>query len=467
MEVYITELSRYFIAGAAVLYALISFWIVTLKTERRRRLLYVCQVILMLAILGGFILQMEARTGKVTYLFFFAFMSIILGSAMMLFHMIYPDGCQLLVHNMCLMLMSGMVLLIRLDTGKAVRQFGIAAVSLIVGMLMPYLMLRMKFLKKLTFVYAIAGIAALGVVLLLGSVTHGSKLSYSLAGITFQPSEVVKIFFIFFLAAAFAESRDFVQILLITIFAAAHVLILVFSKDLGSALIFFVVFVCLLFLATENPLYLFAGAAAGAAASLIAYRLFTHVQIRVQTWLNPWNSIDSGGYQITQSLFGISGGGFFGLGLFGGNPKAIPFVEADFIFAAVAEEMGLIYGIALLLIGFSSFLMIMKTSVRIRDRFYRYAGFGIGVTYIFQVFLTVGGETKFIPLTGVTLPFVSYGGTSVLVSIALFMLFEGCCLRREEEHRLRLERLRREQEMAQKMAQASQLQPGEEMMRHE
>lgn len=277
------------------------------------------------------------------------------------------------------------------------------------------------------------GACALGIVLALGSVTHGSKISYSIGGITFQPSEFVKILFVFFLASALYEANDILRVTLTAIVAGMHVLILVASKDLGSALIFFIVYVFMVYIASGNVLYLLLGTAGGCGAAVVAYQFFTHVQVRVQAWKDPWSCIDDAGYQITQSLFAISSGGWFGLGLFEGNPTSIPFVEADFVFSAVAEELGIIFAICVILISISSFIMFMNISIKLRDRFYQLIAFGLGITYIFQVFLTIGGGTKFVPMTGITLPFISYGGSSVLTTLIMFFIIEGLYMIRQDE----------------------------------
>ena len=136
---------------------------------------------------------------------------------------------------------------------------------------------------------------------------------------------------------------------------------------------------------------------------------------------------------MTQSLFAISSGGWFGLGLFEGNPTSIPFVETDFIFSAVAEELGIVFAMCVILISISCFIMFMDISIKLQDRFYQLVAFGLGITYIFQVFLTIGGGTKFIPMTGVTLPLISYGGTSVLITVIMFFVIEGLYIIRQDE----------------------------------
>ncbi|MDE7257920.1 MAG: FtsW/RodA/SpoVE family cell cycle protein, partial [Lachnospiraceae bacterium] len=168
-----------------------------------------------------------------------------------------------------------------------------------------------------------------------------------------------------------------------------------------------------------------------------------HVQVRVQAWKDPFSCIDDAGYQITQSLFAISSGGWFGLGLFRGTPDSIPFVEADFVFSAVAEELGIAFSMCMILICISCFIMFMNIAMRLQDKFYQLIAFGLGVTYIFQVFLTIGGGTKFIPMTGITLPFISYGGSSVLTTLVMFFIIEGLYIIRQEEGTKRAKKKRR------------------------
>ena len=412
MELYITEISKYVIALLMALYAYESFAVFRFQDEERRSGIYTRQNLLMLMVHFSCFMAICFETGDITYLFFYIFQQIVLFATVILFHMIYPGANRLAVNNMCMLLGIGFVILTRLSYEKAVKQFVIAVCSIVLTMIIPFFIRKLKFLKKLTWVYALAGIAALAVVLLLGAYTNGSKISYSVGGVTFQPSEFVKIIFVFFVASALHESSSFFEVFTTAVVAGIHVVILVISKDLGSALIFFVVYVLMVFVATRNPLYLLAGTAGGSAAAVIAYQAFSHVQVRVQAWRDPWSEIDSAGYQITQSLFAIGSGGWFGMGLFQGTPNSIPFVEADFIFSAIAEELGIIFAMCVILVSLSSFIMFMDISMKLKDNFYRLIAFGLGVTYIFQVFLTIGGGSKFIPLTGVTLPLVSYGAVS-------------------------------------------------------
>lgn len=443
MELYVTEISKYVIDFFMLLYTIEAFLVFRYRTEKKRKGLYIRQIVCLFAIQISCFIQIIARTGKPVYLFFFAFQIIIFASVLTLFYVMYPEGNRLLINNTCLLLTIGLIILTRLSYNKAVKQFFIVTASFIIGFFIPKIIQKIDFLKKLTWVYAAVGVVAIGAVLLYGAATNGSKISFTLAGITFQPSEAVKVLFLFFMAGALVEADNMVQLILASAVAAIHVIILVLSKDLGSAVIFFVIYLTLIYISTENIGYLGAGLALGVLASIVAYKLFSHVRLRVNAWLDPFSDIDKSGYQLSQSLFGISSGGWFGLGLYGGAPKSIPYVEQDFIFSAIAEEMGIIFAVLMALVCVSTFFMLMYEGYYLRDKYYRLIVCGIGVAYIFQTFLTIGGGAKFIPLTGVTLPLVSYGGTSVLVTIAMIMIAEGVCMIRTDERYEAMERRRR------------------------
>ncbi len=433
MELYVSEFSKYVITLLIALYTYESFAVFRKKQESDRNGIYTRQNILMFGLHFSCFIVICFETGDITYLFFYAFQQIVLYATVILFRMLYPKTNRLLVNNMCMLLTVGFVILTRLSLGKAIRQFIIVMLSLVIALVIPFFVSRFRFLKEWKWIYAAAGIVALGIVLVLGQTTYGSKLSYTIAGLTFQPSEFVKIIFVFFVASALYKAAGFFEVFTTAVIAAAHVIILVCSKDLGSALIFFVVYVLMVVVASRNWLYLLAGVSGGSVAAYLAYRVFPHIQVRVQAFKDPWSVIDSTGYQITQSLFAITSGGWFGLGLFKGTPESIPFVEADFIFSAIAEELGLLFALCVILICVSSFVMFMNISMNLKDKFYQLTAFGLGVTYIFQVFLTIGGGCKFIPLTGVTLPFISYGGSSVLTTLIMFSITEGLSMIQEEE----------------------------------
>lgn len=433
MQEYVKELSKYAIAILMAVHTFCGFLSLSDRIEKSSAV-HVLQNMLLFTIQFLMFINLGLAAKDMQYIFFYVFVQAFLLAAAIMVPIVYEKVNRLLLNNMCMLLGTGMCVISRLSFKKAVKQYVIVLVSLAVSLFIPWLLSRIRFLKKLTWVYAGVGIAMLSAVLILGEVTHGSKLSFSISGVTFQPSEFVKIIFVFFLAGALWENTSFTRVALTAVLAGFHVVVLVVSKDLGSALIFFIAYVFVVFAATRNYLYLLAGALGGSGAAWGAYRLFSHVRDRVTAWQNPWTYIDSKGYAITQSLFAIGTGSWFGMGLFQGNPRAIPYVEADFIFSSVCEELGVIYGICIVLVTLSSFLAMLKIASQIKDRFYQLIVYGIGIMYIFQIFLTIGGGIKLIPLTGVTLPFISYGGSSVMTTMIMFFIIQGIYIRLQHKN---------------------------------
>ncbi|MBQ4057384.1 MAG: FtsW/RodA/SpoVE family cell cycle protein [Lachnospiraceae bacterium] len=349
---------------------------------------------------------------------------------MYVYHYIYPYSSRVIANNMSFLLLIGYTMLNRLDFGQAKKQFVIATASLVMVSVIPLIMDRYKNLRNYGIAYGIAGIMALGSVFVIGVEQYGSRNWISLFGITVQPSEFVKILFVFFVASMLSKRRDFKQVCVITAFAGVHMAVLALEKDLGAALIFFVIFIFMIYVGTGKIRYLIAYVLGGIVMVGLAYllfkdRLFDHVMIRVNVWKDPWADISGDGYQITQSLFAIGSGGFFGAGLTQGSPDVIPVSESDFIFAAIAEEFGVLFAMALILVCFSCFICFINIAMKVRSRFYKTMAFGFAVCYVFQTFLSIGGVTKFIPSTGVTIPLVSYGGSSVLSSLIMFSIMQG------------------------------------------
>ncbi|MBR5361618.1 MAG: FtsW/RodA/SpoVE family cell cycle protein [Lachnospiraceae bacterium] len=432
-----TEISKYLILGFMLLYV-IECMLYEAKGERYTKStgIYIRQDIYIVIIQALGYATLCLKSGKLDYAFFGLFVQIVLFGCIILSYMFYPRIDRVLLNNMALLLSIGFIILSRLDFNKALKQFAIASVSIIIGMFIPLIMEKLAGLKDLGYLYAGIGLAMLLIVLILGSTTYGSKINYTIAGITFQPSEIVKLIYVFCVAALLGRAKSFADVCIATLIAAIHVIVLVLSRDLGSGLIFFVTYIFMLFIATRSYAFLGAGFLVGIAGALVSYKLFRHVQVRVQAFINPLGTIDNQGYQISQSLFGLSHGSFFGTGLSKGIPSDIPFVDSDFIFSAISEEMGAIFAICMLLVCISCFLIMMRTCINSNGRFNRLVSGGFGVMYIFQVFLTVGGGIKFIPLTGVTLPLVSYGGTSMLASVIMFYTTESIIIDyREQRHK--------------------------------
>ena len=429
----ISDLSKYVIVFFMALYTILCVFCVRDKENDNHGWIYALQIVCMFLVhfLGFAAICLE--TGDISYIIFYGFQQILLFATIALYRVVYPAVSKLLINNMCMILTISFMILTRISYEKSIKQFMIVTASLIVGLFIPYFIKKMRFLKHLTWIYGMIGILLLTIVAVLGAVTHGAKLSYAIGGISFQPSEFVKILFVFFVAGMLKESKSFLQVVITSLIAAIHVLTLVLSKDLGSALIFFVTYLVMLYVATRKLYYILAGALCGSVAAYAAYHLFSHIQVRIIAWQDPWNHINDEGYQITQSLFAIGTGGWYGMGIYQGNPTAIPYVEQDFIFSAIAEELGVIFAICMILLCISCFVAIMTIAMRLEEEFYKYIAVGIGMIYITQVFLTIGGGTRFIPLTGVTLPLISYGGSSVLATIIMFCIVQGLYCVREQE----------------------------------
>lgn len=429
----IVELSKYILIVLISIYAYLCFGVFAYRSpEAKRRILTQQNVLMFLMHMMAF-LVMYLETSDTKMIAFYLIQVVLFGTTIIFYTNLYPKASRLVVNNMCILLCVGLIMLTRLNYEKAMKQYIIAAGSIAISLVIPIIIRKLKLLSEWRLFYGGLGILSLGVVAVLGRVSYGAKLGFTVGGISIQPSELVKIIFVFFVAASFKKSMEFKNIVLTTALAAFHVLILVASTDLGAALIVFVVYLTMLYVATHRFLYVAAGIFSGGVASVGAYHLFNHVRVRVTVWKDPIAVYDKGGYQVAQSLFAIGTGGWFGMGLFQGAPDTIPVADTDFIFSAMSEEMGLIFALAVVLICISCYVMFLNIAMQLHDLFYKMVALGLGTCYIFQVFLTVGGVTKFIPSTGVTLPLVSYGGSSLVSTLILFAIIQGLYILREDE----------------------------------
>ena len=429
----IIDISKYVLLVLIALYALQSYIIFKKKNEDAREFLFLRQNVLMFAIHFIAFTVFYLKMDESTLFYFYGAQAIYLGAVLVLLRNLYPRASKLLVNNMCMLITIGFIMLTRISYDQSMKQFKILAIATVAALIIPILVKKLKFLDKLGYIYALGGIGLLGVVLVFAKFSYGSKLSLSIGGFTFQPSEFVKIIFVFAVASLLAKATDFKHVVITTAIAGAHVLILVVSKDLGSALIFFVTYLVMLYVGTRDWRYLFLGIAAGVIASVAAYFLFSHVRVRVQVWKDPFASYTGDGYQVAQSLFAIGAGGWFGTGLYQGSPTMIPIVEQDFMFSAICEELGGFFAICLILIYMSCFIMFVNIAFKMENKFARLASLGLGCTFSVQVFLTVGGAMKMIPSTGVTLPFISYGGSSIMSTVIMFAIVQGFYISRREE----------------------------------
>ena len=269
----------------------------------------------------------------------------------------------------------------------------------------------------------------------LGYEVNGARLWLAAGPVSFQPSEFARIALIIFFAGYLADKRDLwtatsssfmgVQLPALKYFGpvalvwAASLALLIFEKDLGSSLLFFAVPLLMLYTATGRVAYIILGTILFAVGSTVTYFLFGHVQLRVQSWLDPWQDPDGAGFQILQSIFSIADGGLTGTGLGAGFAQTIPEVQTDFIFSAIASELGLLGATAVLMAFLAFVYRGTKIALLAEDDASKLLAFGLTAMFALQTLIIVGGATKAIPLTGITLPFVSYGGSSVVGNFIL------------------------------------------------
>ncbi|MCD8124618.1 MAG: FtsW/RodA/SpoVE family cell cycle protein [Lachnospiraceae bacterium] len=429
------EYSRYLMLLIMILYTILNLYALrSLDPAWQNR---ICRkqmwLTFLLQFLGYGIIYL--KTEELEMLQFYTIQVVVFFVYYMLFGLIYRHGSRALISNTIMLVTIGIMEQTRLDVSYAQKQFFYVCIGFVLTLLIPVVIRYMHVLAKWAWFYGILGIALLAVVWRTGNTTLGAQLSISLGPITLQPSEFIKITFVFFTASMLQKSTSFKNVVVTTIVAAIHVLILVASTDLGSALVYFVSYVFMLFVATHQPLYLAAGFGSGGVAGVLAYRLFTHVQTRVKMWQDPFYDYSGGSYQITQCMFAISTGGWLGLGFYQGIPTTIPLARNDAVFAAIWEEFGGIFCICLILTYLGFVLQMIWVSTWMNEMFYKLVGFGLAVLFGFQVFLHVGGVTKMIPMTGITLPLISYGGSSVLSTMIIIGIIQGLHLMKEKEVR--------------------------------
>jgi peptidoglycan glycosyltransferase len=299
---------------------------------------------------------------------------------------------------------------------------------------------RSRFLERYRYTFALLGFILLVLPLApgIGATINGARLWVHVGAMYFEPNEVAKVLLVIFFASYLADKRELLSTgsrrigrmmipdpkhLLPLILAWGFSLIIMAGQgDLGSSMLFFAVFVGMLYIATERSAYLLGAVGLFAAASVLAYNAVAHVQVRVSTWINPWPVAQGKGYQLIQSLFAFGSGGFGGTGLGLGSPQKIPNASTDFIFAAVGEELGLLGTVSIII----AFLLVVGAGFRIalaNDRpFTKLFAAGLTALIGIQAFVIIGGVSRLIPLTGITLPFVSYGGSSLVANFVLVAL---------------------------------------------
>ncbi|MDO8886812.1 FtsW/RodA/SpoVE family cell cycle protein [Candidatus Oleimmundimicrobium sp.] len=292
-----------------------------------------------------------------------------------------------------------------------------------------------RLIKNYKYVCALTGVVLLLLPAFLGREIHGAKLWLRIGSLSFQPAEVAKILIIIFLAAYLKEKSELLSTVTrrvgkigvpdlkhfgpLLVMWAVSLIILIFEKDLGSSLLFFGTFLAILYVATGRVAYIIAGGALFVVGATACYGFFPHVQTRIDIWLNPWLDANGKGYQIAQSLFAIASGGISGSGLGQGFPLHIPAVHTDFIFSAICEELGFLGGVAVSVVYLLIAYRGLKVGLQTEDIFGKLLAVGLTSIFAIQSWVIMAGVTRLIPLTGITLPFMSYGGSSMLSNFIL------------------------------------------------
>ena len=264
-------------------------------------------------------------------------------------------------------------------------------------------------------------LALLALPLVIGRETNGAKNWFYVADISVQPSEIVKLSLLIIVSYYMSRHRMLPWLF----FAVSCLGVLMLQKDLGTALMYYGTTLMLFYASSGNLFLTGLGLAGGAGAAVMGYKMFAHVKKRVAIWLNPWSDYENSGFQIVQSLMAIASGGLFGVGLGLGSPKTIPVYYTDFIFAVICEQFGLIFGLCVLLMYVAIIWRGATTAMATRTSFHGLLAMGCTIMLGLQTFVIIGGVIKMIPLTGVTMPFVSYGGTSLVSSLCLVGLLQG------------------------------------------
>jgi len=334
----------------------------------------------------------------------------------------------------------GLTMIFRLKPSLLLFQAMWTAIGLGAFLASIFFFRRVERLADYKYICGLLGVLLLLTAIIFGVDIGGNKNWVIIGPIRFQPSEFAKLFIVLFLAAYLNERREILALVtrkygfvtlpplrfiapLLVVWGLAMVMFIL-QRDLGSALLYFGTALVMFYMASGRGSYVLLGVVLFLIGSIVCYSLYSHVQARVDIWLNPWEDPNGKAYQIVQSLFALGSGGILGSGLTYGFPDMIPEVHTDFIFAAIGEELGLAGSAAVLMLYIMMVFRAFKIALSAIRPFRSLVAGGLAIATALQVFIIIGGVTKFFPLTGITLPFVSYGGSSMVANfIFLGMLF--------------------------------------------
>ncbi|MDD5016762.1 MAG: FtsW/RodA/SpoVE family cell cycle protein [Eubacteriales bacterium] len=333
----------------------------------------------------------------------------------------------------CFFLTSiGLVMLLRLDMELAIKQLIWLGLGCLILFFTVVVIKKARDFGRINYLLMAASFGLLLFAYVLGDTIGGAKNWVNLGPISFQPSEIAKVMFIIVSAYFFAERRGRGASVFYAAYVGLCVILLVLSNDLGAALLYCGTFLIVFFAGTGRTLLTVMGLGVGAAGAIASYYVIPHVKTRVEIWQNPWIYYQTQGYQIVQGLMAIAAGGAFGTGLGLGYPEAVPVNTSDYIFAAICEEFGIVFGIITILLYLVFIIRGMIIARNASSRFDALLVFGATCMLSLQSFIIIGGVIKLIPLTGITLPFISAGGSSFIACMCLVGIIEGVAVKNGE-----------------------------------
>lgn len=334
----------------------------------------------------------------------------------------------------------GLIVIYRIRADYAIKQGIILMGSTIVMVIVMLIIRSSKDFGKWNWVFMLLAIALLGSTLILSRTIGGAKNWIDLGLFSFQPSEFAKILFIMGSAYFLSTREKLFSFIPYIGFTGICVVLLVAAKELGTGLLLSGTFLILFFAATGRVLLTLLGVGVFGAGAYASYHIFSHVRTRVEVWLDPWASYNDQGYQIVQGLMALASGGLFGVGLGNGMPGVIPASHTDYIFSVIGEEFGILFAGVVIVFYLVFIVRGMLIALNAENTYDALLVFGCTCMLSLQGFIIIGGVIKLIPLTGITLPFVSYGGSSLLSSMIQLGIIEGVAIKngKREEKELRM-----------------------------
>lgn len=340
----------------------------------------------------------------------------------------YGDNYIFLIVTMLISI--GIIMIYRIDEELGIKQLTWISLGIFLFFLTYFIMKYIRAWKNWLYIYIMISYILFLITFIFGNRKGGAINWVNIKGIAFQPAEITKLLLIFILSAYYSNPEKWKKIKYASYYLMgiiySFILLLFLQRDLGTALIFYLIFLAIQFIYEEDRKLILYNIVLFSISGILGYFIFDHVKIRFQSWLNPWSYIERQGYQITQSLFAIAEGGFFGKGLGLGHPDFIPVVYTDFIFSAICEEMGIFTGIGIIMLFMIFVYRGFKIAISQDNKFYKILALGISILFGVQAFIILGGVIKMIPITGLTLPFVSYGGTSLISSFVALGILQIC-----------------------------------------